>query len=289
MNSVLIVDEECSTLDFLSDMLKDEYIIHTESNANSAIEKAKETLPDLILLDKMVLEPKDMHIALQNDDIPIIILLEMDSIEDEEGEFLSDAVDFIQKPLPPVVVKSRVRNHMRIVNQKRLLENTRDELTDMFGPELFVTRLDQEWHRAMRDESHLSLLVLSVNEYNSYDSYDHKSIRDIIRRNIAEIIKTNAKRSMDVATRWDDNVFIVLLPNTPNYGAAILAEIIRKCVENTPIVLSDKDSIYITSNITVGSAKPQRTGPSHKEFLDNVLASFEINRNNKANAVHSIQ
>ena len=50
-NSILIVDDDTSNLIELSSMLKSEYKIYAVKDGMSALEKANDSLPDLILLD----------------------------------------------------------------------------------------------------------------------------------------------------------------------------------------------------------------------------------------------
>lgn len=284
-NSVLIIDNVLEDRDFLADVLIDEYDIYKESDAESAIAAAKSLEPDVILLNVRMEEEGGVMAALRDSyetqNIPVIILLEADSLEDEEGDFLIGAVDYIQKPLPPVVVKSRVRNHMRLVNQKRVLDQLDeiDSLTDTFSPKFFRNRLNQEWRRAMRDNTPLSILVVGL-------CPDQRADEDIVK-NIAIVIKNNIKRAMDIAAYWGDGVFAVLLPNTPAYGADIVAEIIRISIEKTPIVKEDEGTVYAEAVICVNCAKPE-FGSSGEELFAHTFEMLKGLAGSEKNIVYSL-
>lgn len=289
-NSVLIIDDDHDTLELLANILEDDYTIYKESKAADAIETVKKMLPDLILLDKFVVAPLEMHNALKDKsetkDIPIIVLLEIDNIEDEDDEFLHGAIDYIQKPLPTIVVKSRVRNHIRFVNQKRLLDqlDKKDVITDMYGSKFFIKRINQEWHRAMRDDTTISVLILAINNYESFD----KEQRNYVLREVSNLIRTNAKRSMDIAVRWEDDLFAVLLPNTPSYGAAVLAEIIRKSIEKSPIITKEPSlPIFTTVSILANSAKPDRN-MAVDDFIEHTLDFAKKFKKEKINTIHTL-
>ena len=55
-NTLLIVDDENANLKVLTHILGADYTIYTATNGKSAIEKAKELHPDLILLDILMPE-----------------------------------------------------------------------------------------------------------------------------------------------------------------------------------------------------------------------------------------
>ena len=261
-NSVLIVDNNPEEVDFLSTTLSEEYIVHKQCNTKDALAFIETQKPDVILLDEAF---KDILTSLssspETEKTPVIILLDIDNIEDEDENFLSGAIDFIQKPLPAVVVKSRVRNYMRIVNQKRILEQLGDidHLTGMFSQQFLMNRLDQEWLRAVRESTPLSLLVIAIDDLNLYDSPQKEKIIE----GVASIIKKNTKRAMDVSARCDDDLIVCLLPNTPAYGAAIVSEMIRKSMENFAILQNPGD---ITVHMSVNCSLPDMNCESKNFF-----------------------
>ena len=297
-NSVLIVDDEMENVNLLAEILRDEYIVYSENNGVDAIKTAKEKQPDVILLDVKMPGVSGLEVisALrgynETKEIPVIILLEADMLEDEDDgeDFLSDAVDYIQKPLPPVIVKSRLRNHMRIVNQKRILDQLDglDKLTEVFSQSFMQVRMEQEWRRAMRDGSSLSLLFLGVDDFSIHKEQHGSECCEEILKHVAHLIKSNLRRPMDVATRWDGDVFAVLFPNTPAYGAAVVAETIRVNIEKTPF-LNEKDGgqIYITVTINVSSAKPKKES-SLQDFVSRAIDDFIMNREDRKNSIHTI-
>ena len=280
-NVILLIDREPDELMHLTDVLKDDYTVYAENNKNDALETAKKVVPDLILLDIMVLEPGEMLNAL-NTEIPIIVLLEDDHIDDDANdEFMTGAVDYIQRPLPSVVVKSRVRTHMSLVMQKKLIGQLVDHTR---GPEFFKERLTQEWRRAARDETKLSMLFISINNFYGYGENQKR----LVVKCVAEAIKINAKRAMDISTRWDKDIFLALLPNTPSYGAAILAEMIRKNIEKTPIKLDESGTdIHSTVTIYTCSSKPDADTDAIL-FLEDAMKTFKKVKDHDTNTVLSI-
>ena len=116
MNTLLIVDDETANLKTLTHILSLDYTIYTATNGENAVEKAKEHMPDLILLDILMpgmdgyqtLAELRKHEKLQN--IPIIFITGLDSDEDEEKGLALDAADYITKPFSPMLKRSMVRS-----------------------------------------------------------------------------------------------------------------------------------------------------------------------------------
>ena len=125
-NSILIVDDETVDHMLLTHILSPQYTVYVAKDGQSGIRRAKEILPDLILLDIIMPEMNGYEVlaALKNieetREIPVIFITGLSSVEDEE-KGLTLAEDYIIKPFSEGVIKSRVRNQIKIVNQARMI------------------------------------------------------------------------------------------------------------------------------------------------------------------------
>ena len=128
-NNLLIVDDNTSNLMELSHILGPDYTIYAVTNGISAVEKAKKSLPDLILLDIVMPEMNGFEVLAElqksetTEKIPVIFITGLtDSANEEKGLSLG-AVDYIYKPFKQVIVKHRVLNQIKIVNLQRELKS----------------------------------------------------------------------------------------------------------------------------------------------------------------------
>ena len=125
-NSLLIVDDERSNILALTRILSSEYTIYAAKDGFDAVNLANKHLPDVILLDIIMPEMDGYEViaALKEADrtrhIPVIFITGLNGIEDEEKGFLLGAADYINKPFSPAIVKLRVQNQIKIINQMRL-------------------------------------------------------------------------------------------------------------------------------------------------------------------------
>jgi len=119
--SILIVDDESTNLQILSEALENNYDVSYATSGEDALEAVKEIHPDLIVLD--VIMPKmngyEVCTSLKNDpattDIPIIFLTGQSSIGDETKGLEIGAIDYIRKPISVPIVRRRIRNHMKLM------------------------------------------------------------------------------------------------------------------------------------------------------------------------------
>jgi diguanylate cyclase (GGDEF)-like protein len=275
-NSLLIVDDERMNLKALAHILGGEYDIYTATNGASAIVRAREYKPDLILLDILMPEMDGYETlsVLKKDemtqDIPIIFITGLNSSEDEEKGLSLGAVDYISKPFGAMVVKLRVRNQIKIINQLRTIQHLsmHDQLTDLPNRRSFDDRLRVEWNRAIREQYPLGFLMIDVDKFKNYnDTYGHQQ-GDVVLKTVAVIFAQSARRSGDFAARWGGEEFAILLPNTVLEGALDIAEKIREDVEGVLIPCADGSNNRVTISIGVNATIPVQSS-SVDAFITN--------------------
>jgi diguanylate cyclase (GGDEF)-like protein len=98
-----------------------------------------------------------------------------------------------------------------------------DPLTGLANRRRFDEYLNAEWHRAMREQTPLSLLMFDADHFKLYnDSYGHLR-GDSCLKQIAETSLDVAARTGDLVARYGGEEFAALLPGTGNEGALKLA------------------------------------------------------------------
>ncbi|MBS1687676.1 MAG: response regulator transcription factor [Bacteroidetes bacterium] len=164
---ILIVDDEPDIVEFISYNLKSKgYLIATARDGIEAIRKAKEFLPDLILLDIMMPNKdgietiRDLRKMPEFEDTAIIFLTAR-SDEKSEIEGLSlGADDYISKPIKPELLATRISAALR-----RFRKEEEQEQKVTFGDleinktKFTVTYKGQEILLAKKEFELLSLLA----------------------------------------------------------------------------------------------------------------------------------
>jgi len=241
--SILVVDDEVSNIIILSDILEPEYDVSVLRDGRDVVDTVKSDMPDLILLDIVMPEMDGYEVirALKKSkmtkDIPVIFITGLDDIEAEETGLVLGAADYIAKPFHEPIVKLRVRNQIKILDQFRtiLRLSMHDQLTGLPNRRNFESRMTYEWSRAQREQTPLSLLMIDVDKFKEYnDSHGHQQ-GDSALITVVSAFGKALKRPGDFAVRWGGEEFIILLPNTDLKGAMEVAEQVRKSVEDAVV------------------------------------------------------
>ncbi|MCL2226904.1 MAG: diguanylate cyclase [Oscillospiraceae bacterium] len=290
-NSILIVDDEAMNIRALMDILSDDYVVYAERDGTKCIEAVKRISPDLVLLDVIMPETNGFEIIkeLKKDagtkDVPIIFVTGKNSPEDEFLGFSLGAVDYINKPFNAPVVQMRVQSQMKIINLIRKMhsQTATDTLTGIGNRRFFNTLLHQEWARAKRQQTPISIMILDLDNFKNFnDTYGHLS-GDTALVNIARVIASVLVRATDKVARWGGEEFVIILPDIALPGARKVAESIRAAIESDPIPISEGTSVIVTASIGIHCSIPQRTGDySIDEFMiDADKALYQAKKNGK--------
>jgi len=293
-NSLLIVDDENTNLKVLTHILGHDYTIFTATNGASAIEKAREYKPDLILLDILMPEMNGYDTLTQMkkcediQKIPVVFITGLSSDEDEEKGLTLEAADYITKPFSSMIVKLRVRNQIQIINQLRTIEHLSliDQLTNIANRRSFDDRLQMEWKQAIREHTPISILLIDVDNFKKLnDTYGHQQ-GDVVLKTISAIFPMSFKRPGDFAARWGGEEFVVLLPNTSMDGAKDIAEKIRSDIEKAEIPCKDGTIVKVTVSIGVNSLIPEQNS-SVDTFISHADDVLYLAKNSGKNRVIS--
>lgn len=128
-SKILIVDDDHANRDTLEIILSSEgYQLEMAKNGPEALTKARDLLPDVILLDVMMpgMSGLDVCRAIRNDplvsEVPIILLTVLDSKNSKISGYEAGADAFITKPIDRTELLARLRGLTRIDRYRKLVE-----------------------------------------------------------------------------------------------------------------------------------------------------------------------
>jgi diguanylate cyclase (GGDEF)-like protein len=104
-----------------------------------------------------------------------------------------------------------------------------DSITRLYVHRYFQLRLDEEVARSRRYNATISLLMLDIDHFKPVnDNYGHQQ-GDLILKEVSKILRKNV-RNTDIAARYGGEEFAIILPETTQADAKIVAERIRRDV-----------------------------------------------------------
>ena len=104
-----------------------------------------------------------------------------------------------------------------------------DSITKLYVHRYFQLRLDEEVARSRRYNATISLLMCDIDHFKPVnDNYGHQQ-GDLILKEVSKILRKNV-RNTDIAARYGGEEFAIILPETTQADAKIVAERIRRDV-----------------------------------------------------------
>ncbi|MGH8606539.1 MAG: diguanylate cyclase domain-containing protein [Gammaproteobacteria bacterium] len=127
----------------------------------------------------------------------------------------------------------------------RVLSNTLREVaplcpvTGLTTRKYFNDAMDSEWHRCLREKKPLSLIAFTLDDFGRFqESYGAKAVETWFRQG-ATIVKQFARRAGDMAARFDEHSFALLLPGADTRKAMQISEQVRIAIERLGVPHAD--------------------------------------------------
>lgn len=141
-----------------------------------------------------------------------------------------------------------------VIYEKKLIEmNTRDELTGAFNRRYLSTIITYEFERSKRYKRPSCLIMIDLDYFKKInDTYGHLT-GDFVLKTVAQILNSTI-RNIDILTRYGGEEFCCLLPETSIENAIIVAERLRKHIEEHEFNFDNK-VIKITISCGVSEVK----------------------------------
>ena len=147
------------------------------------------------------------------------------------------AFDYIKTPVDNQELLGRVQNMLKIRELRDKLKtlSTTEELTGLHNRKYLQERMEQEISRAKRYGNALSVLLFDLDFFKFVNDLYGYEWGDILLKKIAGMLEALVRKE-DVLTRYGDEEFIVVLPNTTEDNAFLFAERFRKDIEKMEFI-----------------------------------------------------
>jgi len=172
------------------------------------------------------------------------------------------ADDYLNKPIIPLDLKSRVSIGERILRLRDSLSEAKDTLdsTAMFdtltkalNQKAFLVLARGELERARRAQSPLSLVALDIDNFKSINDKYGENIGNDVLSFIAKSILEKS-RPYDGVGRFEEDMFLIILPGVIGQDAEKVADRIIKDIQNTNISLLDGREVKVSVSAGVVSS-----------------------------------
>ena len=262
---LLVVDDEPVNIHAVYQVFAADFQVFMATTGEQALALCVSKQPDLVLLDLMMpgMDGYEVCRRLKDHadtcDIPVIIVTARNDETSETRGLDAGAVDFIAKPINPKIVRARVGTQMTRKVQADMLRQWVyiDGLTGLHNRRFFDERFPDEWGRAVRNGSQLSVLLLDVDLFKRYnDRYGHLMGDECLRR-VASALKMTLRRPGDLMARYGGEEFVCLLPGVDLDGALEIANQLGQKVQELQIEHADSDVAQVVT-VSLGVCSKRR-------------------------------
>lgn len=242
LENMLSVNEDCDVRVIGIDEVKD----------------AQKFNPSVIVFDCADEKLKEVSMVTK---LPSPALIVVDKFKDDIV-FRGDAYDYVTKPIDEKELNLRLKNLLKIKELAETINqvSTTDALTGLHNRKFLHERLEAEISRSKRYDTKLSCLLLDIDFFKVVNDMYGYDWGDVLLKKIAEMLKSFIRKE-DILTRYGDEEFIVILPNTPEENAFIFAERFRREIEKMEFIPAGEEERH---PITISG------GISSYPFLQNV-------------------
>ena len=250
---ILVVDDEESLRELLSSLLTDEgYEVTTASSAEQALELFSPAPYPIVLADIRLegMNGVDLlkKIKTLNEDSQVVLITSHASLNTAIAALRAGVYDYIIKPFEDLEQITTLVAHAwekarLVIENRRLIDELQasnkvlrelavvDGLTHLYNHRFFQESLAKHLSLSTRNKRTLSLLFIDVDHFKQYnDTHGHPE-GDNVLKTLAGIMSKRLRTS-DLIARYGGEEFVVLLPETSEAGALVVAENLRISVES---------------------------------------------------------
>ncbi len=173
----------------------------------------------------------------------------------------AEGYDFIEDYKNKDELITRVKALLRIKALKDKLErvSTTDDLTGLHNRKYLQERLEEEISRSRRYGTKLSCILFDLDHFKAVNDIYGYEWGDILLKNIANKLHAIVRKE-DILTRYGDEEFLLILPNTSEDNAFLFGERFRREVEKMEFIPQGEEEphkVTISGGISTYPCMPE--------------------------------
>ncbi len=201
------------------------------------------------------------------DNTTLVIKLLVDT-KDELNNLVNTNIQFIKKYLEEAIPALKIKYIMEELNQSLY----RDSLTSLYNRKFFDEEIDILITLATRENFNIAVLMLDMDHFKAVNDEHGHAVGDQVLKMFANVIKDSIRDS-DIAIRMGGEEFLVLLMNTSEEDALIIANKLRNNVAKSSVKLDNGDSFYKTISTGV-SMFPEDSNDIHQVVINSDIGLY---------------
>lgn len=181
--------------------------------------------------------------ALMTNKFPCPILFTGESRRDVTVR--AEGYDFIRdlKNTDELIIRSKALLKIKEIKDRLERVSTTDDLTGLHNRKYLQERLEEEISRSKRYGTKLSCILFDIDFFKVVNDMYGYEWGDILLKNIANKLDAMVRKE-DILTRYGDEEFLLVLPNTSEENAFLFGERFRREVEKMEFIPAGEDEAH---------------------------------------------
>jgi diguanylate cyclase (GGDEF)-like protein len=135
------------------------------------------------------------------------------------------------------------------------VQTQRDSLTGLYNRTYLERKLEQEFDRALLEQSPFSVVFIDIDHFKSFnDTFGH-AVGDQVLATVAHRILSTSRQT-DTVARYGGEEFVVLLPHTDTARAQMIVERMLASVRDMPCLIRGDTSAHVTFSAGIAALLP---------------------------------
>jgi two-component system chemotaxis response regulator CheY len=206
------------------------------------------------------------------------------------------ADDYLNKPIVPAELKSRVHIGERILSLGDNLVHAKDTLDNLAMVDTLTGALNQiafmifsrgELERARRGQAPLSLIAFDVDNFKATNEKYGRNIGNDVLTVIAQGIREKS-RPYDGLGRFDADTFLLILPGVIGADAEKIADRIIKGIANTKISMLDGTELKVSLSAGIISSARVTVSTDMDALVERTKEALAMAKREGGDQIHTI-
>jgi diguanylate cyclase (GGDEF)-like protein len=199
------------------------------------------------------------------------------------------ADDYLNKPVAPQELKSRVSVGVRILSMgdtllraREQLENLAmyDNLTGLMNRQAFYKVAQGELERARRASDGVSVIAFDVDNFKAINAEHGHAVGDNVLQIVAQIIREKC-RPYDCIGRWAGDQFTIVLPGIVSTDAEKIVKRILSGLQSSEISLANGPALEIRLSAGIASSQTINSYAEIDTFIQNAVQAMNNAKQNE--------
>ncbi|MDB5619064.1 diguanylate cyclase, partial [Tardiphaga sp.] len=277
---ILLVDDRPSSYERLAPVLSAEHTVDVEPNPTEALFHAAEGNYDLLIVSLSLENFDGLRLCSQarslerTRQVPILAIADADNNARLLRGLEIGVNDYLTRPVDKNELLARARTQIR---RRRYTDHLRDNvqnsiemaitdgLTGLHNRRYMETHLQTLAEQAATRSKPLALMMLDIDFFKSInDTHGHDAGDDVLREFAVRIRKSI--RGIDLACRYGGEEFVIVMPETDQQVASMVAERLRRSIAGEAFSI-DKGNKRVEVTISIGLSTLEKKGEPVADVL----------------------